>query len=116
MDRRLRECEGMLMEAKGKKDTERALDNLERAPLTAKLFERGLLSAKNVTNPQYVESMEKSLRLREERTGVVNKSNARRSSQPQYTRTVARPGGIYQFRRPHFTTSPMFQDTEVILD
>jgi predicted DNA-binding ribbon-helix-helix protein len=92
----------------GNRDTEAALNNLEQAPLTAKLFERGLLSAQNVANAQYVNAMEKSLRLRQERTGVIKNSSARRSSQPQYMRTIPRPGGAYQYRRPHFDTSPMF--------
>lgn len=100
------------------KTAAKALDNLENAPLTAKLFERGLLSAENVINPQYVAAMEKSLQLRQERTGTIQQSNARRSSQPQYTRTVARPDGAYQYKRPHFDTSPMFgqQDGEGLKD
>jgi len=91
-----------------KKTATQALDNLEQAPLTAKLFERGLLSAENVTNPQYVQAMEQSLKLREERTGAVKTPSARRSAHPQYTRTVKRPGGVHQYRRPHFDTAPMY--------
>eukprot|EP01047_Picozoa_sp_COSAG01_P066010 COSAG01_NODE_9029_length_2577_cov_80.088781_1_plen_464_part_00 len=89
----------------------KALDNLEQAPLTARLFERGLLSADSVSDPQYVRAMEDSLRLREERTGTVKTASARRSYRPTYTRTVTRRPGVYQYRRPHFDTAPMYRYT-----
>ena len=78
------------------KETTAALDNLENNPRTAKLFERGLLRPQNVANKQYVTSMEKSLKDREDRLGTLPKLSSRLAKQTpvEYTRTIARPGGI----------------------
>ena len=58
---------------------------------------------------KFVEAMEKSLTLREQREGTLKSSSARQSSGPtEYTRTVERSKGVYQYRRPHFSTSPYF--------
>jgi len=91
-------------------ETTAALDNLENNPRTAKLFERGLLRPQNVANKQYVLAMEKSLKDREDRLGTLPKLSSRLAKQTpvEYTRTIARPGGVYKYRRPHFTTSPLF--------
>eukprot|EP01048_Picozoa_sp_COSAG05_P004533 COSAG05_NODE_248_length_12946_cov_85.003737_8_plen_403_part_00 len=85
----------------------------ERYPKTAKLFERGLISTDQMEDSEFVDAMEKSLNLREEREGNI-KSRSIRQTQPQmYARTVPRPGGVYQYRRPHFSTSPMFETTGI---
>ena len=91
-------------------ETTAALNNLENNPRTAKLFERGLLRPQNVANKQYVIAMEKSLKDREDRLGTLPKMSSRLAKQTpvEYTRTIARPGGVYKYRRPHFTTSPLF--------
>ena len=92
------------------KELDNALSNMENNPRVAKLFERGLLRPQNVANSQYVAAMEKSLQLREERLGVIPTQSARIAKQTpvEYTRTVPRSDGLYRYRRPHLTTSPLF--------
>eukprot|EP01048_Picozoa_sp_COSAG05_P005221 COSAG05_NODE_304_length_11730_cov_494.101539_6_plen_57_part_00 len=46
-------------------------------PKTAKLFERGLISVGQMQDKSFVEAMEKSLALKDERTGSITKSSAR---------------------------------------
>jgi hypothetical protein len=83
----------------------------ESNPKTAKLFERGLISLVQMRDRAFVEAMEKSLTLREQREGTLKSSSARQSSGPtEYTRTVERSKGVYQYRRPHFSTSPYFAE------
>ena len=83
----------------------------ESNPKTAKLFERGLISLDQMQDRAFVEAMEKSLTLREQREGTLKSSSARQSSGPtEYTRTVERSKGVYQYRRPHFSTSPYFAE------
>ena len=80
-------------------------------PKTAKLFERGLISVEQMQNKQFVEAMEKSLALKDEQTGSITAGSARPSQPGAYARTAPRPGGVYKYRRPHFSTSPLFADT-----
>ena len=83
----------------------------ESNPKTAKLFERGLISLDQMRDRKFVEAMEQSLTLREQREGTLKSSSARQSSGPtEYTRTVERSKGVYQYRRPHFSTSPYFAE------
>ena len=58
--------------------------------------------------------MEKSLEDKERRLDTLKQRKTRTTVQPgQYARTVARPGGVYKYRRPHFSTSPYFTDTSL---
>ena len=82
------------------------IERLEEGhPKTKKLFERGLISLAQMQNRSFVEAMEKSLTLREEREGTLKTGPKARQTQTQtYTRTVPRLGGVYKYRRPHFST------------
>ena len=89
-----------------------ALDLMERHPQTAALFEQGRLSVENVSNPEYVAAMEKTLVERQERTGALPTASARRGRHPiSHTRTVATSQpGVYTYRRPHFDTAPVYAE------
>ena len=80
-------------------------------PKTAKLFERGLISVTQMQDKSFVQAMEQSLALKDERTGSLTAGSARRTQPGRYARMAPRPGGVYQYRRPHFSTSPLFADT-----
>ena len=80
-------------------------------PKTAKLFERGLISVAQMQDKSFVQAMEQSLALKDERTGSLTAGSARPSQPGSYARMAPRPGGVYKYRRPHFSTSPLFADT-----
>jgi predicted RNA-binding protein with EMAP domain len=92
-----------------KRDALAAIDNLEKYPLTAALFEKGYLSAENVQDSQYVSAMEKSLRQKQERLGSLKQNPTRTSAPASYMRTMVTPQpGIYAYKRPRFDTAPLY--------
>ena len=80
-----------------------------RYPRAAKLYSRGLVPLDQILDETYTNTLEQSLKIKEERTGMIKRGPTRQTiRRDEYVRTVPRPGGVYKYRRPHFTTSPYF--------
>ncbi len=87
------------------------LDTFARLyPRTAKLYAKGQIKLIDFMDKEFAEASEATLKRKEERTGTLQQRQTRKSVGPaSYVRTTARPGGVYKYRRPHFTTSPYFK-------
>jgi hypothetical protein len=80
--------------------------NLEDAPLVAKLVQRGLLKTEDVMIKSYVEAMEKSLRKQQLTKEVAGRDvryrSARAAYRPPVNVTTTGTPGVYRYQRPRF--------------
>ena len=80
----------------------------QQNPRAAKVYERGLITLQQMQDKTYVEALEKSLQVQEERQGDITGNKARKSQPAKFSRVIKQSDGIGRYHRPRFDTSPYY--------